>query len=103
MSCFGRMQRVFIQVENELFTCCCEKEEKIDRLRKKYFLEPLQERRLKAEFHYEKDRRFNMGGCSATYYTDNGEEDLLKIKEELLEQGFVVYKKLNSAKPYHKE
>ena len=78
-------------------------QEKIDSIRKNYYLEPLKELRKKAEFHYERDRRFGFGGYSGKYDTDKGEEDLLKIKTELLEQGFILYKKLKSEKAYHKK
>lgn len=103
LSCLESIQGLFIQVKNELFTCCCDEEKKINATREKYYLEPLKELRLKAEFHYERDRRFGFGGYSFKYSTDKGEEDLLKIKGELLEKGFVLHKKLNSERAYHRK
>lgn len=103
LNCLESVQGLFIQVKDELFTCCCKEEEKIDLLRQKYYLEPLVELRQKAEFHYEQDRRFGFGGYSFKYSTNKGEEDLLKIKEELLKQGFILHKKLDSERAYHKK
>ena len=97
LSCFYRMNKLFLQIKNELYTCCCEVEAEVNVLRAKYFLEPLAERRLKAEFHYEKDNRFGFGNCSLAYPTAS-----LEMKDKLLEEGYTVYKKLETNKPYHK-
>ena len=58
LTCLNAVQNLFIQVKDELYTCCCEEEMKIDATRKRFYLEPLKELRLKAEFYYERDRRF---------------------------------------------
>lgn len=97
LNCFYRMNKLFLQIKNELYTCCCEVEAETNILRAKYFLEPLAERRLKAEFHYEKDSRFGFGNCSLAYPSAS-----LEMKDKLLEEGYTVHKKLETSKPYHK-
>ncbi len=101
LTCLGSVQNLFIQVKDELYTCCCEAEGKIDAARKKFYLEPLKEVRLKAEFYYERDRRFGFGGRAFKYTLRKGEQ-VATIKEELGMQGFILHKKLDSEAAYFK-
>lgn len=101
LTCLNAVQNLLIQVKDELYTCCCEAEAKIDSTRKTFYLEPLKEVRLKAEFYYERDRRFGFGG-RAFKYTLRKEEKLSSVKESLTKEGFVLYKKLDAETAYFK-
>lgn len=100
LNCFEAVQGLFIQVKDELFTCGPEMEVEIDSNRKKYYLEPISELKLKVDFHYEVDSRFNFKGYCFNYGTGGGEEEFLRIKQELLEKGLILHKKLENSKPY---
>jgi len=99
LSCLGAKQNLFIQVKDELYTCCCTAELAIDSIRKKFYLEPLKEVRLKAEFYYERDRRFGFGGC-AFKYTLRKSEKASTVTEALAKEGFVLHKKIDAETPY---
>lgn len=104
LNCLQSVQALIVQVKDELFTCCCKVEAAIDENRKRYFLEPLSELRQKVGFNYEVDSRFRFKGYAVNYDTskENGNDELLIIKQEILDKGFVLYKKLENTKPYYK-
>lgn len=101
LTCLNAVQNLFIQVKDELYTCCCVEEMKIDATRKRFYLEPLKEVRLKAEFYYERDRRFGFGGRAFKYVLRKGEERS-SVKEALAKEGFVLHKKLDTETAYFK-
>lgn len=100
LNCFGLLQKLFIQVKDEVYTCCCEAAVQIDALRAQYYMEPLEELKIKAVFHYERDSRFRFGGYAAKYDDPETEEEARKIKAELLEQEFILFKKLDTNQAY---
>lgn len=101
LTCLNALQNLLIQVKDELYTCCCEAEAKIDSTRKTFYLESLKDVRLKAEFYYERDRRFGFGGRAFKYILRKGEK-LAKVKEALAKEGFVLHKKLDTETAYFK-
>lgn len=67
-SCNGNNQVVYMQVANEIFTCCCELEKQIDANRNKIYLEPVSDLKKKIEYGFRQDRRFKLNISYSTSY-----------------------------------
>lgn len=100
-SCNGNNQVVYIQVEKEIFTCCCEKEEEINKNRKKIYLESTSELKKKIEFNYKFDKRFKLNVSYSTSYLSYS-NDMAKIRKEFAENDqFILVKTLTSNVSYY--
>jgi hypothetical protein len=91
-ACLRESGSVIVRVLDDFFTCCCYEEAIIDKNRARIFLPTLKEQRRKIEFKMRKDKRFILGSGVAEYTSGKGKEDLEKIKIELKNRNFILYK-----------
>lgn len=102
-SCLQMAQALFVQVQNELYTCCCEDANMIDRNRKRIYLEPLASLKKKTQFYYESDTPFLLTKGTVAKYSIYYLDGYNKFKKELIEKGFVLFDKLDSDESYAKK
>ena len=99
--CSGNNQVVYVQVEKEIFTCCCEREKEVDRNRNAIFLEPVADLRKKIEFNTRIDRRFKLNVSFSTSYLSYS-TNLEEARQKTMSQkDFILFKTLPSNTSYY--
>jgi len=99
--CSGSNQVVYVQVEKEIFTCCCDREKEINANRNAIFLEPVADLKKKIEFNYRLDKRFKLNVSNATSYLSYSKNVEEARKNVMAQKDFILFKTLPSNTSYY--
>jgi hypothetical protein len=83
-----------IRVADELYTCCCEQEQLMNRNRNRLFLSPSEHTLKMMDYQLNEGDDFSVGR-TPSFYPDVVKQDAInKLKKELKEEKFVLYRKM---------
>ncbi|MEN9610825.1 MAG: hypothetical protein RLZZ628_1639 [Bacteroidota bacterium] len=83
-----------IRVADELYTCCCEQEQLMNRNRKRLFLSPSEHTLKMMDYQLNEGDDFIVGR-TPSFYPDVVKLDAInKLKKELKEEKFILYRKI---------
>ncbi len=82
------------QVADELYTCCCEQEQLMNKNRNRLFLSPSEHTLKMMDYQLNEGDDFSVGR-PPSFYPDVVKLDAInKLKKELKEEKFVLYRKI---------